>query len=281
MRVILAAALLVPFAAPAWAQNLSATATVPAAASLEPLTAIANPGQLSLGGGSTSGPFPTLSAQGGGLVNAGQLSFGGGGSGGGSIAPPTGATSAGTARLSLSGSGSTGGAGVTGTPSRSSGTGSTIGATGTRNGFNTSTRSAIGSISGNALSNFGTGGFGGGSAVGTSLNTDATSASAVASGAGGFGTGAGIGASSTGLAVVDPAATAASTTATGGGAFGGAGIAGAANVAPVQGLDGTDTVARGGGGAVGGAGIAAGTGQTDTACNGPLAVACLGGANAF
>jgi len=83
MRSILAAALLLPIAVPAGAQSLSATATVPSGAALEPITPIANPGQLSLGGSSTTGPFPTVSAQTGGLVNAGQLSFGGGGGGGG------------------------------------------------------------------------------------------------------------------------------------------------------------------------------------------------------
>ncbi|ONF49137.1 hypothetical protein RSM1_10515, partial [Methylobacterium radiotolerans] len=74
MRSILAAALLLPIAVPAGAQSLSATATVPSGAALEPITPIANPGQLSLGGSSTTGPFPTVSAQTGGLVNAGQLS---------------------------------------------------------------------------------------------------------------------------------------------------------------------------------------------------------------
>ena len=141
MRALLTAAMLLPFATSAWAQNLSATATAPSAASLEPVTAIANPGQLSLGGGSTTGPFPRLSAQGGGLANAGQLSFGGGGSGGGSIAPPTSASTS-TRQLGLTGSGTTGGAGITGTTSRSGGTASTIGATGARSGFNTASRSA-------------------------------------------------------------------------------------------------------------------------------------------
>ena len=60
MRSILAAALLPAIAVPAEAQSLSA--------SLEPIAPVANPGQLSLGGSSTTGPFPTVSAQTGGLV---------------------------------------------------------------------------------------------------------------------------------------------------------------------------------------------------------------------
>ncbi|WP_245337961.1 hypothetical protein [Methylobacterium radiotolerans] len=67
MRSILAAALLLPIAVPAGAQSLSATATVPSGAALEPITPIANPGQLSMDGSSTTGPCPPVPVQSGGL----------------------------------------------------------------------------------------------------------------------------------------------------------------------------------------------------------------------
>ncbi|WP_457106464.1 hypothetical protein [Methylobacterium sp. P5_C11] len=192
MRSILAAALLVPLAVPAAAQSLSATATVPSSASLEPITAIANPGQLSLGGSATTGPFPTLSAQTGGLVNAGQLSLGGAGGGGGRIGSSTG-----VGQLGAAASGTTGGAGVTGATSATLGTAGAIGATGTRNGFSAASGAVRGSISGSALSSIsGTRGLVGGVALGTgqTANTvpSTTAAFGAATAGSGFGNGSGL-----------------------------------------------------------------------------------------